>query len=65
MSVKSVYRKKAAFRVARMVEGKWVDLTGQSISYMAACEAVERLKLQYPTCYFKVLHEKLLPKRAA
>ena len=67
MSVKSVYRQKAAFRVmyAYRVSGEpvWRDYYGRSLSYMEACEKIEALK----DCghAFKVLHEKLLPKRAA
>ena len=73
MSVKSVYRKKAAFRVMYRYStwpiGMWKDYYGFSHSYMSASEEVEKLKEQYRItlglCQFKVLHEKLLPKRAA
>ena len=69
MSVKSVYRQKSAFRVmyAYRVSGEpvWRDYYGRSLSYMEACEKIEALKVQYRGHAFKVLHEKLLPKRAA
>ena len=66
MSAKSVYRQKAAFRVMYSSPRlAWRDYYGKSLSYMEACEKAEALKTQYSGHAFKVLHEKLLPKRAA
>jgi hypothetical protein len=66
VSAKSTIVAKARFRVMfRKVQderGAWSDYFCHSLTYMCACEEIERLRCQNSRYIFKVMHEKLLGK---
>lgn len=70
MSERSVYKRKAQFHVMFRLKradlhDQWRDFFGKAMTYVAACEEVERLTSQEGLEYeFKVLHQKLIGKAA-
>ena len=74
MTQASMIRAKSRFHVLyrvvaigdQKVDGPWKDFLGKSVTYMEACETVERLKVDPPTnratYEVKWVYEKLVPQ---